>query len=81
MVVYVDNFKVKEVKLTYYRYPKKVDIAGYYDEFGNQSTNIDPELDDKAVNVILLAMSKEFALNNGDANKGQLDSQRLFSPI
>jgi hypothetical protein len=81
VVVYVDNFKVKEVKLTYYRYPKKVDIAGYYDEFGNQSTNIDPELDDKAVNVILLAMSKEFALNNGDANKGQLDSQRLFSPI
>ena len=81
LVFYVDNFKIKECQLTYYRYPKKVDIAGYYDEFGNQSSNIDPELDDKAVNQILLAMSKDFAINNGDPSKYQMDGARLFSPI
>lgn len=81
IVFYVDNFKIKECQLTYYRYPKKVDISGYYDEFGNQSSNIDPELDDKAVNQILLAMSKDFAINNGDPNKYQMDGARLFSPI
>lgn len=81
IVFYIDNFTIGKCQLTYYRYPKRVDIAGYIDEYGNQSTNIDPELDDKAVEVILLGMAKEFAINNGDSAKAQLDNARLFSPI
>lgn len=79
--VYRENFNIDKASLNYYRYPKKVDIQGYLNEDGKQSTNKDPEFDDKVVQRILLAMAKDFAANNGDANKYQIDLSRTFSEV
>jgi len=81
VVVYKDNFSIEKAKLSYYRYPKQVDIAGYIKLDGTPSQNIDPELDDKVVNRILVGMSKEFAAINDDTMKYQIDNSRLFSEI
>jgi len=81
VAVYKKDFEIKEAFLSYYRYPIKVDIAGYIHTDGSQSQNIDPELDDKVIGRILVAMSKEFAAINGDTNSYQMDSDRLFAPI
>lgn len=79
--VFKSDFSVDKAQLTYYRYPKKVDIAGYIKEDGSNSSDVDPEWDDKAVIRILIAMSKEYAANNADANKYQIERDRLFSQV
>jgi hypothetical protein len=81
VVVYKKGFDISQVNLTYYRYPKKVDIAGYINLEEKASKNVDPEFDDKVTLKILLAMSKTFSANNGDANQYQIDKDRLFSNI
>lgn len=81
VVVYKDGFSISKVLLSYYRYPKQVDIAGYKHLNGTASEDINPELDDKAVDRILLAMSKEFSAINGDTAKYQLDKDRLFTQV
>lgn len=81
VVVYKDGFSINKVLLSYYRYPKKVDIQGYIHLDGTPSEDIHPELDDKVVDRILLAMSKEFSAINGDTAKYQLDKDRLFTEV
>lgn len=79
VVLLKKDFEYTKVLLTYYRYPVQIDLAGYIKPDGTASSNIDPEFDDKVVNTILLAMSKEFAAINSDAGKYQLDKDRLFT--
>ena len=79
--IYFDNFKIDDAFLAYYRYPKEVDIQGYIKLDGSNSTNIDPELSDRVVERILLAMSKEYSAINDDLNRYQVDKDRLFSKI
>ena len=81
VAVYKKDFDVDRVLLTYYRYPQKVDISGYIDVDGNDSTNIDPEFDDKVVGRIIIAMAKAFASNVSDPNNFQLKSSELFESI
>lgn len=81
VVVYKKDFQLTKALLSYYRYPIQVDIEGYTHADGTQSQNVDPELDDKVVGRILLAMSKEFSAINNDVNSYQIDNDRLFSPI
>ena len=81
VVILKDNFTIDKALLTYYRYPAKVDIAGYLNFENQQSTSIDPEFDDKVVLKILYAMAKEFSANNGDTGKYQIEKDRLFSDI
>ncbi len=78
-IVYKKDFELTKIFLTYYRYPIQVDIEGYEDEFGNVSSNVDPEFDDKVVGRILLAMAKEFSAINGDTTDFQLTKERLFN--
>lgn len=80
-VVYKDGFSINKVLLSYYRYPVQVDISGYTRIDGTPSQDINPELDDKAIDRVLVAMSKEFSANNGDTAKYQLDKDRLFTEI
>jgi len=80
LLVYRKDFKIEKAYLTYYRKPKKVDIAGYIHLDKTPSTTIDPELSDKAVEKILRIMSKEVAANAGDSSQYQLDKDRLNSP-
>lgn len=77
--VFHGDFNISKVLLTYYRYPRQVDIAGYIHLDGTASTSIDPELDDKAVRRVLLGMSRTFSANNEDAVAYQIDKDRLFT--
>jgi len=80
VAVYKKNFDISGVLLSYYRYPRQVDIAGYVDRLTQQpSANIDPEFDDKVVNRILLAMAKEFTGINENAQGYNLAKDRLFT--
>ena len=81
IAVYVDDFKIDEVYLSYYRNPVQVDISGYIDIDGNPSSNINPEFTDRIVNRILLAMAKEHSAINEEFNKYQVDKDRLFSEV
>lgn len=81
LLVYKKDFELEQVLLTYYKYPTKVDIAGYfYDESATvPSTSIDPIFDDKVVERILIALAKEFSARNGDERSFALDKERLFN--
>lgn len=79
LLIYKDDFKIESVSLAYYRYPKKVDIEGYFKEDGVASVSIDPEFNDRAIEKILLIMAKDFSATNGDANGFQINSARLAS--
>jgi len=78
VTIYKRKFDIEDVRLTYYRLPRQVDIAGYTRTDGTQSTqNIDPEWDDKSINQILLFMTKGFSAVNSDTNSYQLSKDRL----
>jgi len=77
--VFKKGFEIERILLTYYRYPRQVDIEGYPKQDNTPSTNIDPEFEDAITNRILLAMAKEFSAINGDAQGYSLDKDRLFN--
>ncbi len=79
--IYVDDFDISKVFLTYYRYPVQVDIEGYIKEDGSASTSINPEFDDKIVDRILSACAKEFNINSENLQKVQFDKDRIFTEI
>jgi hypothetical protein len=79
--IYKTDFTISKANLSYYRYPKKVDIAGYIHLDNTASVDIDPEFDDKSVLKILMAMAKAFAASTGDTAQYQLNKDRLFSDI
>ena len=79
--VYKSGFEVDTVYLTYYRYPKEVDIEGYVKSDGSNSTDIDPELDDKLIGIILNMIEKQFALNESEYGRYQIDSNNVQSPL
>jgi len=81
ITVFKKDFEITEVLLSYYREPKQVDIVGYVHTDGAASTTEGPELQDKAVRRILLAMAKQFSANNNDSAAYQLNKDRLFSII
>lgn len=75
--VYVSDFDVKSLNMTYYRYPKNVDIEGYVKYDGTQSTSIDPELDDRLVEQILNMIEKQFGLNESEYTRYSLDADNV----
>lgn len=79
--VYLDDFTCSEVYITYYRYPIRVDIEGYIKADGSSSTTVDPELDDKLVEQVLNMVEKQFALNESEYTRYQLDSNNVQSPL
>lgn len=79
--VFTTDFEATGVNLTYYRYPVQVDIEGYIKSDGSDSTNVDPELDDKLINIILNMIEKQFALNESEYNRYKLDSNNVQSPL
>lgn len=81
LLIYKKGFDIDKAYLTYYREPRKVDIAGYTHIDKKPSMTIDPELSDKAVERILHIMAKEVAANAGDGGQYQIDKDRLHSPL
>jgi hypothetical protein len=81
IVVFKKDFKVDNVDLIYYRYPKKFDLEGYIDEEDRQSFNSEPEFDDKIVNRIISMVATSFDINNENLNKVQVDVNRVISKL
>lgn len=77
--IYTKDFEVTRATLSYYREPKEVDMSGYKKIDGSQSTTVHPELQDKAIGRILLAMAKQFSANNNDGAAYQLTKDQLFT--
>lgn len=58
--IYYDDFEIKKAYLTYYKEPKNIDIEGYINSRNEQSTTINPDLPDFAVNEIINRCALEF---------------------
>lgn len=79
IIVYVDNFNISKVFLSYYRYPREVDMAGYVKEDGKYSLDLDPEWDDKIVERIIEFCVADFDINNDNLQRYQIDNVRKIS--
>lgn len=75
--VYKTDFSIDSVFLTYYRYPAKIDIAGYTKLDGTPSTNADPEMVDGLVDEVidLCVLEVQRVSENGDGF--QLSKDRI----
>lgn len=80
VTVFTKKFNVEDLFLTYYRYPLMVDISGYIKSDGSQSSDIDPEMDDKFVYRVLDMLANRYALNEDDAQNYQLTKDNVVSP-
>lgn len=78
-VVYEDGFRTEEVRMTYYRNPVRVDLAGYINAAGDRSTDIDPELPDPLVEEILDMVAKQFNLNENELSRYRMDKDNVAS--
>lgn len=79
--VFKDDFSLENILLTYYRYPKKIDVEGYFTDDGTAqglaSVNIDPEWDDKAMDRIISLAVKDFNINAENLQRFQIDNTRI----
>lgn len=79
VVVYEDGFRTDEVRMTYYRNPVRVDLAGYINAAGERSTDIDPDLPDPLVEEILDMVAKQFNLNENELSRYRMDKDNVVS--
>lgn len=70
------DFHVNEAILTYYRKPKRVDVAGYTREDGTSSTNSDLEFKEDIANIILDDAAAIIAGSTDNYNAQQVTKQR-----
>lgn len=75
--VYVDDFSVKSVYLTYYKIPKKIDLSGYIDLEGKPSKDVDSDLKDVYQRQILDRVAKEINREVENPAGFQLATERL----
>lgn len=79
--VFTNDFEIKKVVLTYYRYPKQVDIKGYINLDEKSSTDINPEGDEKFVNKVISMCATDFARNYNDIQGIQINKERTQTNI
>lgn len=79
--IYTDNFEIEQVHLSYYRFPRTINISGYIDINGNASTDIDPEGDDAFINKVISMCAESFFRNYGDANQLGIQRDRIINNI
>jgi hypothetical protein len=79
--VYIKDFNIDEVLMTYYKCPTKIDIAGYIDIEGNPSKDIDPceSYNEKFLLKVLQAAAKDFHIYTDEFNKASLASQNYIN--
>lgn len=76
--VYVSDFEIYKVYLSYYRFPKKINFEGYVMPDGSPSFNSDPEWNDKIMDRIISIAAKDFNVNMGRATI-DIDKDRILS--
>lgn len=81
VTIFKSDFEIQKAKLTYYRYPRKVAMKGVIDLHTNLETTVDinPQQDDKLIIKILEGMARDFAANNSDFEKFQIENARINS--
>jgi len=77
--VYTKDFTIDRGVITYYRFPKPVDISGYVKIDGTASTDIDPEGTDWWVNKVISMCAESFFRNYGDANSALINKDRIIN--
>lgn len=75
--VYFKDFQLSKVFLTYYRYPRVVDMEGYIKFDGSYSQDVHPEWDDKVVYRIITAAT--YLHNHNLTENPSLDKELMFS--
>lgn len=75
--VYFDDYIVKDTFINYYRTPRYIDMEGYINFNGEESTNIDSELDDHNNLQILARLAVEInrQVENGEGFQFSKDRQ------
>lgn len=76
ILVYVDDFSVDSIQMTYYRLPKVIDISGYVKN-GSNTVDINPEFENDSMERILDMVAREFSLNIENLNKYQYDTANV----
>ena len=77
--VYVDGFTVGKTYVKYYRLPRPVNIAGYVDAYGVQSSDVDLEFNDVNAQEII-DLAAQIALGDvGDMDRLATISQHIQS--
>lgn len=79
--VYKKDFEITNVFLTYYRFPKSVDIAGYYKIDNTVPQDIDSEFSDDIVDKILDICVKDFNVNSDNLERYQIDNNEIISGV
>lgn len=72
-----DDFTYSDVVITYYRYPKEVDIAGYLNLEGKASKDINPEGDKKFIDRVTSMAALDYSRNYQDIQGIQIAKDRV----
>lgn len=64
--IYTDGFKVDDLYLTYYRYPRKLTLKDPENPESQLDDSFELDLDDKAINRIISLAAKEFDINESN---------------
>ena len=71
------GYNISNSYLVYYRQPAYIDMRGYKHFDGTPSIDIDPELDDYNCDQVLNRMALEVSRIDTDAERAQMDSNRI----
>ena len=76
LTVYQEDFTVDKTIVSYYKKPKKIDMAGYRKIDNTASQDIDPNYSDYVINEILNKVVTEFNREHGDQLGFQISKER-----
>lgn len=78
--VYTDgSFDFTKAYISYMRYPKKIDFAGYIDQDNNPSVTQDSELPDYLEDELVDFAIQELAMSTENASAAQSSQQRILT--
>lgn len=76
--IYYSDFEISQTYLSYYRYPKKINFAGFIMVDGTPSVDADPEWTDKTMDRIISIAVKDFNSLMG-RQQIDIDKDRIIS--
>lgn len=79
--IYHKGFTTSDVKLDYYRLPKKVEMEGYTREDGSLTIDIDPEWRDIELDTILKICTKMYHFNINDLRQMNIDLTDIYNTL
>lgn len=77
VIIYKKDFDINSTKMSYYRYPKPVDIVGYTNLNNTPSTNIDPEGDDRFIENVINMVALAYSQNVENPNLININQNRI----